>query len=200
MATTVRNFFERLAPTLPAPGQPKPRVIEKDLGIGALKRVLNQLQTQPITVGLQGASGATHHPGTKDASIAQVAAWQEYGTPGSDDRQYDQPRRHIPSRPFLRTAFAKYQIEIRAQIQRALSGVIDARTDLEAAQDGLGLAAVGFVRQTIDDAKSWATPLAESTVDRKGHDYPLVESHTMREAVSYAVRDGETIVRQGGEE
>lgn len=54
-------------------------------------------------------------------------------------------------------------------------------------------------RDAIDDSRSWAEPLAPSTIARKGHDHPLVETGHMRNAVSYAERRNGVIVTQGGE-
>lgn len=173
-------------------------VTMKDLGIGQLKADVAKLKTQPITVGYQGASGQATHPGTDGVAVAQVAAWMEFGTPGSDDRLYDQIRRMVPSRPFLRTTFVRYRDEIKTQLKDALRDLITGKATLVAVQDRLGKFVVGLVQDTIDDAPSWATPLAPSTVERKGHDLPLRDTDTMRDAASYAVREGDAIVRQGG--
>ena len=168
----------------------------RDLGIGKLKADVATLQSQGITIGYQGPSGAAQHPNA-DASIAQVAAWQEFGTPGSDDRQYDKARGHIPSRPFVRTGLAKYQGEIKAAIRDAFRALLSGGS-VEQAQDAVGQRAVEAVQQTILDARTWAKPLAQSTIDRKGHGDPLIESGAVYDATSYAVRDGDKIVRTGG--
>lgn len=173
-------------------------VTMKDLGIGQLKADVAKLKTQPITVGFQGASGSATHPGTDGVAVAQVGAWMEFGTPGSDDRLYDQIRRMVPSRPFLRTTFVRYRDEIKAQLKDAIRDLITGTATLIAVQDRLGKFLVGLVGDTIDDAKSWAEPLAPSTVERKGHDAPLEDTGTLRDAVTYAVREGDAIVRQGG--
>lgn len=168
----------------------------KDLGIGKLKADVAKLRSQSITIGYQGPSGAAQHPNA-DASVAQVAAWQEFGTPGSDDRQYNVTRGHIPGRPFVRTGMAKYQGEIAMAIRRAFQLVLNGGK-VEDAQNAVGERAVEAVQQSILDARSWAKPLAQSTIDRKGHDDPLIESGALYDAASYAVRDGDQIVRTGG--
>lgn len=175
----------------------KPTVEVRDLGIGKLREDVATMQRQRVTVGYQGPSGAAQHPNA-DASIAQVAAWQEFGTPGSDDRTYDQARGHIPSRPFVRTGLAKYQAEIAEAIKAAFRRVLDGDATVEEAQAGVGERMVEAVQQTILDARAWAKPLAQSTIDRKGHDDPLIESGAVYDATSYAVRDGDKIVRTGG--
>lgn len=170
----------------------------RDLGIGKLRRDAEKLKTQRVTVGYQGPSGQAQHPNA-NATVAQIAAWQEFGTPGSDDRQYDKTRRHIPSRPFMRTGFAKYQREIQVEVRAALQRVLIGSSDVDAAQADIGERMVEAVRQSILDARAWAKPLAESTIERKGHSEPLIESGTLYNATSYVVKDGDKIVRTGGE-
>lgn len=174
------------------------RTVEvRDLGIGELREDVATMTRQRVTVGYQGPSGAAQHPNA-DASVAQVAAWQEFGTPGSDDRTYDKVRGHIPSRPFVRTGLAKYEVEIKAAIKRAFKRVLGGDATAEQAQAEVGERMVEAVQQSILDARSWAKPLAESTIERKGHDDPLIESGAVYDATSYAVRDGDKIVRTGG--
>lgn len=180
-----------------APNQPRGPINMKDLGIGKLREQLALLAKTRITVGWQGDTGAAPHPNA-DASVAQVAMWHEYGTPGSDDQQYDQPRSMIPSRPTLRVAFERNRAEFVDAVKRALSGVIDGRHDLDDAVAQIGETGVAAVQATIDDSRSWAEPLAASTIARKGHDQPLIDTGTMRDAVSWAEREGGSIKRLGG--
>lgn len=158
--------------------------IAKDFGIDKLKKDLEQLRSEPITIGLQGSTGAAKHP-EADVPVAQVAAWMEYGT------------EHIPARPFLRQAFDRNEGRFRDAIKRAVSNMIDQRGTLDAEQERLGQLAAQAVKEMIDRAREWAKPLAAATVKAKGHARPLVDTGTMRESVSWAVRDGDTIKRQG---
>jgi hypothetical protein len=170
----------------------------KDLGIGKLKADLAALRAAKITIGYQGSSGAATHPDA-DASVATVAQWMEFGTPGSDDRNYDSPRSMIPSRPFLRVTFERAGGDFVEAARKALSDLVDGRATVEEVEARLGELGVSEVRKTIDDSRSWAEPLADSTVQAKGHDQPLLDSGTLRDSASWAVREGDTIRRQGGE-
>lgn len=170
----------------------------KDLGIGKLKADLAALRASKITIGYQGASGQTSHPNA-DASVATVAQWMEFGTPGSDDHQYDQDRGRIPSRPFLRVTFARAGKDFHEATARALSDLVDNRATVAEVELRLGELGVAEVRKTIDDSRSWAPPLAKSTIARKGHDQPLLDTGRLRDSVSWAVRVNGTIKVQGGE-
>lgn len=184
------------------PNQPGGELEIRDLGLAALKKQLAEFRDQAITIGHQGASGAETHPNA-DAPVAQVAAWMEFGTPGSDDRTYDVPRKHVPSRPFVRTTFHRHQAEFTVKARDLISAIIGRRKTVDEAQDELGELMLERLRETILEAKGWAAPLAQSTIDAKGHDDPLIESGTLYDRASYAVRDGGAegpIKRQGGEQ
>lgn len=185
---------------MPAPGQPTGPVVMRDLGIDDLKKTLERLKREQITIGHQGPSGDAPHPGADGASVAQVAKWMEYGTPGSDDERYDMPRAHVPSRPMLRITYERNRDRFREALRTGLADIVDRRGALEPAQDRIGGVMVDALREMILDAKGWAEPLAASTVKRKGHDDPLIESGTLYDRASWAVRDGDTIIRQGGEQ
>lgn len=160
----------------------------RDLGIGKLRAELAELRSASITIGYQGDSGAATHPNAEGASVAEVAAWNEYGTV------------HAPARPALETAFARSS-RFEPEIKRAMSDLIDGRRSSAAeAQAAIGAAAVAAVRASIDDSRSWADPLAPRTIRDKGHDQPWVESGVLRASASWAVRRNGVIVAQGGDE
>lgn len=158
------------------------------IGIDKLKKDLQDLKEAEITVGYQGVSGAKMHPESEGASVAQVASYMEFGT------------KTIPARPFLRTALKQNKSEIKQAVRKALSDIIDQRADLDTAVSNIGEAAVEAIRTTIDNASSWAAPLAASTVKAKGSSSPLIDSGTMKDKASWAYRDNSgRIKKQGGE-
>lgn len=181
------------------PNQPRGAVEIRDLGLGALKRELERFRDAKITIGHQGPSGAAPHPNA-NASVGQVAAWQEFGTPGSDDRTYGVARSRIPSRPAVRMTFIRHQPEFTIKVRDLLGAIIDRRSTVDAAQVALGELMLERFRETILEAKGWAEPLAQATIDRKGHDDPWIESGTLYDRASWAVREGENIIKQGGEQ
>jgi len=171
-----------------------PKIDFEDFGIGKLKEELAKMRSTRITVGFQGESGARAHPDADGATVADVARWQEYGT------ESDAGVEIVPARPFMETAFQRAE-QFKAHLRKAISDVIDQRADVPTALRTLGDAAVAAVHAAIDDSRSWAKPLAASTIRAKGHDHPLVDSRTMRDAVSWAAREGiggGGIVQSGG--
>lgn len=163
-------------------GQP----IENDLGIERLKQALAELGKTRVTFGYQGASGAEEHPGAPGSTVAQVAAWNEYGTDSS------------PARPMGAHTMEANRERFTEAAKRAIADVVDGRveTALEAGEQ-LGQVALTAIRKTIDTSREWAAANAESTIRAKGHDQPLIGEHAkLYSNASYAVRvDGE-IVKQ----
>ncbi len=159
---------------------------KNDLGIGKLREDLAKARETEITIGWQGPSGAAEHPNA-DATVAQVGAWQEYGTPTA------------PARPALQTAFDEHGDDFRDASRKALSDLVDGRADFDELAPRLGDAATEAVRKTIDRAAEWADPLSERTIAKKGHAQPLLDTGTLRDSVSWAERWGSRSVRQGGE-
>lgn len=172
---------------MPAPGQPRGPVDFRDLGLAKLKDDIAKLQQSEITIGWQGESGDATHP-SGEVTVAEVAAFAEYGT----DR--------APARPALQTTFARAGAALRRRARKVMADLVDGRADVEGAAQDLGEHALAELRSAIDDAGEWAEELADSTVARKGHDTPLLDSGTMRDQASWAVRRDGVIVEQGGEE
>ncbi len=158
----------------------------KDLGLGKIRDLLEELKTVSVTFGYQGASGEAKHPGA-DVSVATVAAFQEFGTINTSPR------------PFGRVTMER-NVEAFAEAQRkALADVIDGRkTDAFDVVLPIGILAVRELRKTIDMSREWAEANADSTVRRKGHDQPLVgEYGTLYSAATYAIRVNGMIEKQG---
>ncbi len=157
-----------------------------DLGIGALKEQLAKLASMRVTIGYQGETGAEPHPGAKDASVATVAHWQEYGT------------KYAPARPLGKHTMEQNREAFARAAERAVVDLVDGRLDTaEAAGEQLGRVGLTALRKTIDTSREWAEANAESTIAAKGHDQPLIGEHAkLYSNASYAVRDGDRIVVQ----
>lgn len=162
-----------------------------DHGMDAIKKEISKLKALKIYLGVQGSDAKRQHPNA-DATIGEIAIWNHYGT-------YQNGEQHVPPRPFIDEGISRISAgEIRAHVQSAIADIIDGRA--EKAEDALatiGEDAVEVMREAFDDSRSWAEPLAKSTKIRKGHDQPLLDTGTLREAIGYTVRRGGKIKRQG---
>lgn len=165
-----------------------PGVVADLEGLSVLEKQLDKLKGLRVTLGYQGAKGATVYAEGKDPpNVATVALWQEFGTID------------IPARGFLRATMVEQSRAISETFAVELKRVFDCDNprDPVDALAAAGARIVKLIKRKIDTSRQWATPNAPSTVAKKGDDYPLHESDLMSESVTYAVRRGETVLREG---
>lgn len=157
----------------------------KDLGIGALKANLVQLARTKVLGGVQGPAAAAIHP-NGDVAVGLIAFWLHFGT------------RSMPPRPYVDHAISMISERVPGLVKRAVSSLVDGRASSVAqALAPAGEALVASIKQAIDDSRDWATPLSDATIKAKGHDQPLFDTGTVRDATSYTIRDGDTTLSEG---
>jgi hypothetical protein len=148
----------------------------KDLGIGRLKRQMAKFGSMRVQVGIHKDEGRKPHPEANGPTIAEVAAWLEYGT------------KRQPARPFLRSGMEVSADKLKAELKRGLSDLIDGRASSAAAvMQEVAEKAKAAVLKHFDNAREWAAPLAPSTAAAKGHSQPLINSAVVREAIDAKV-------------
>lgn len=113
---------------------------------------------------------ATYPGGTPVALIAAIHNWGA-------------PRAGIPPRPFFSNMIAKKQGEWPDAIGNVL---VASGYDARRALDVVGHAIVGQLKAEIIATNS--PPLAQSTIDRKGHAKPLIDTSHMINSVDFEVR------------
>ncbi len=160
-------------------------VTEKTDGLDKLRKQLAKLKGLRLTLGFQGAKGATLYENGEN--VATVAFWQEFGTID------------IPARGFLRATMLEQSGAIAKAFAVEFAKVfdVDSPRDPVEALGAVGLRVVKLIKRKIDTSRSWATPNAPSTVAKKGDNFPLHESDLMSESVTYAVRRGASILKEG---
>lgn len=137
-----------------------------------VSRVLTQMAdrlSRPVTVRVGFLENATYPDGKP---VATVAAINEFGA----------PRAGIPPRPFFRNMIADKSHEWPAAVGDLLR---ENNYDVERALDLAGFAIAGQLRQSIQQTNS--PPLAQSTIDRKGHSKPLIDSGNLYNSVDHEV-------------
>lgn len=117
--------------------------------------------------------GATYPEGE---SVPMVAAANEFGDPGHNR----------PPRPFFRNMIAQKSPEWGEDI-----GKIALAVDYDASRlfPLMGERIKGQLQESIREFTEPA--LAQSTIDRKGFNKPLIETSHMLNSVDYEVKDGE---------
>jgi hypothetical protein len=127
----------------------------------------NATKASKVDVGF--LAGATYPDGT---SVPMVAALNEFGRPDKGQ----------PPRPFFRGMIADKSGEWPGAVSNLLKA-----NDFDAAKtlDQAGGAIAGQLRQSIVNLTS--PPLAQSTVDRKGFDKPLIDTGHMSNSIDHRV-------------
>lgn len=135
--------------------------------VEAYLRDLASKLDRPATLKVGFLAGATYPKGTP---VPLIAAFNEFGTG------------RAPPRPFFRNMIAAKSHEWGP----AAAGLLKASGyDVKYTLDALGLGITGQLQKSIRDL--WTPPLAPSTIARKGHDKPLVDTGHMLNSASYQV-------------
>lgn len=144
-------------------------VIDRDLGFNRIMRDLQKLDGMEVVAGILKDSGKAEN----GASYVDIATWNEYGT------------RRIPSRPFIRISADTNRQTWTKIAQQCVNGVIDGDSPRDAAQV-VGHRMVEDIRKVFGD-KSKLAPNAPSTIKKKGHDKPLIDTGKLKATVNYRV-------------
>jgi len=142
-----------------------------------IRKQIAELSTLGVKAGIIEGSGS------KDGtSIAEYAAYNEYGVPGKTKKW------RIPPRPFIRGFVEDHDSEIKAVQERLFQQVTEGKMSAETAIARLGQFAQDGIKRYIMSGNF--EPNAEATIQRKGSSRPLIDTGTMRNSVRYKVIRG----------
>lgn len=143
------------------------RVTDRDLGFKKRVRNLQNLNNKSVKAGVLQNSG-TEDNGTK---IVDVAIYNEFGTS------------RIPSRPFVRIASEKNQQTWANEAEKVVDKIV---AGYDANFSSLGDRMVENIKDVIGD-KNLLVPNAPSTIRRKGHDKPLIDTGKLKASIDFEV-------------
>lgn len=145
-----------------------------DVDKGAAKTVSAFLKKYgQIDVGVLGPKAHSKHR-KSEVTVADIAGFHEFGT------------KNIPKRSFVRAWFDGAQTEIVDKLRSAAVKLVQGKLDGDGYVKLLGNWAVGQMRKRI--ASGISPSLAQSTVDRKGSNKPLIDTGVLRSSISFRVR------------
>ena len=93
----------------------------------------------------------------------------------------------IPPRPFMSRTGRRLEND-SAQFKMTMRQLLK-NGDMFSVFKAVGAHAVTAMKQEITFAPMWAEPLAEYTVEKKGHDSPLIETYAMRENINFRIEN-----------
>lgn len=147
-------------------------VIDTDLGFN---RILAELSVPvSIDVGVLEKDGMTRKTGSKDSTLAEVAAVHEFGA----------PERNIPQRSFLRSTVDQnkgYIVDIAMAVSNVISGL-----SAFVAMARVGDKATKDVTKKIQEGIMPA--LKPKTTARKGHSTPLIDTEQLINSIDFEVK------------
>lgn len=148
------------------------RTTDRDLGLNRIMEDVAWLASHNISVGVQGEMT---YENTGEASLADIAYWNEYGT--EDGR--------IPERPAFRTAYENNQDELNSQIENLFDSVLTGQAN---PRQGLERIGKWYVNRVRNEIIGWQTPRnADSTIRKKGFNNPLVDTYRLVKAVTLRI-------------
>lgn len=141
-----------------------------------LLKNLNKMKKLQVRVGVQG--GKKYKKKSRDgkedgADLVDIAIWNELGTG------------RIPARPFFAQTVQMHEEEIKEMAATEVSQALLGEKDSQQAFEVIGEDVRKKVQNRIDEGQF--VPNAPSTIKRKGHDHPLIDTRTMRDSISYTV-------------
>ena len=133
-------------------------------------KTLEDLGKKAVYVGFVQGKYGNYEDGT---TVAQVAAWNEFGT------------RNMPARPFMMQTVTTRQAEIKKLFQEAGKQVLKG-ADAEKVYNQIGVVGKAMMQEQIVNGDF--APNAASTIRMKGSDKPLIDTGQMRQSVNYVIR------------
>jgi hypothetical protein len=140
-----------------------------------LQKELAKLAHADISLGVQGSEASQMH-GTSNATVADIAAFHEFGL-------------GVPQRSFLRGWADEDKDRIAKVMQNVLKVVTKGKMSAEQGLNQAGAIFVGWIQLRISNRIP--PPLASSTIARKKSDVPLIDTGQLRSSITYRVSFGE---------
>lgn len=146
----------------------------KGFDVKAVNKFIEDIgQGVTLTVGIHEDAG-----GSGGKTLAQIAAWNEFGTPT------------IPPRPFMRPTIdsqgSKAEQMLSQEIEKIFQG--KKKANIMTALGRVGAFLAGAIQRKITTLKR--PPNAPSTIKKKGSSNPLIDTGAMRQAVGFKVTQG----------
>lgn len=153
-----------------------------------LERVMRQLESRYVSNGVLSGIGA--HPNSKEgATVAMVAAWNEYGT-------IEGGKGYTPSRPFMRLAYSNFMQQkafIRDVLRAGLLTKDGSRLKKSVPVNDIftifGMKIQSLMVANIDS--NMAPENAAATVAKKGSAHTLFDTGILKKSITFKVESNQ---------
>jgi phage gpG-like protein len=144
----------------------------------ALLSNMEEAKSKAVFVGLpkEKVGGEIYGEGR---TIIENGAVHEHGSLDGD----------IPARSFLKMPFTEKKADMGGAILQQFTAVAEGRRSVDEALGRVGIAAINIVKAAFRTGGfgKWK-PLAQSTIDRKGHSKILEDTRVLRNSQTWVVR------------
>ena len=142
-----------------------------------IRRIIAELGHADLRCGLVGDAAHEQHTDST-LTVAEIGTLHEMGNPSTD----------LPRRSFIAATVddPAVQAEFAAMEARLVAEVIAGRIDRNAALNELGSWMADKIKERITSGQI-VPPLAPSTVAKKGHDIPLLDSEQLLAAIGHEI-------------
>lgn len=151
-------------------------VKDTDRGLKALLARMAATKGATVLVGVFERAGdhRSDDPAAAPVSVAQVAAWNEYGTST------------IPARPAIRNGLEGGKVQIGKAFDAAAKAILDGKP-VQQALGVVGLLGQALIRRSI--TATFSPPNSPRTIAAKGSDHPLIDSGQYRQSIDFEVKE-----------
>lgn len=151
----------------------------KETAEGArLRRLIEEVAEFKVDVGFNESSGSYAGEDGEPITVADVAAWNEFGT------------ERAPARPFMRQTATNNKDKITKHANNALKKAIKSGGGAAEVLNSIGAFTKGRMQKEIRDGEF--EPNAPSTIAKKGSSKPLIDTGRMRQSIVYVIKQKET--------
>jgi hypothetical protein len=146
------------------------KIRQRDRGY---RKLVKELAGGEITVGVLGQKAEEPHPDS-ELTVGQLAAVHELGL-------------GVPERSWLRSWIDGNQRRIEQLSEQVWENISSGRLSRKVALEQMAATLVQEIQENVLQG-GITPPLAESTITRKGHDTPLVDTKTLVSAIDYELK------------
>jgi hypothetical protein len=145
-------------------------------GLAHIAEDLKRLQASDVLVGIPAPKAQRRGQPVNNAELLFI-------------HSHGSQLRNIPARPVLEPAIEASVKVITPHLAEAAKNVMDQRpAQAEVNLQRAGTAASNAARRWFVDPRNGWAPNAPSTIKRKGSDKPLIDTASMRRAITFVVR------------
>lgn len=151
-------------------------IVHDENNVPEFKEMLRELSSKEIKIGILGeGKGSGDHTEGEDATILEVAHFNEYGT------------KNMPERSFIRASFDDNQEDYAGKGEKLLRQVIAMETKPKSMYKALGEHIVGKTQEFLTELTD--PPNSPITIALKGSSNPLIDTGQLRDSIEHKVVD-----------